>query len=392
MRTLGVYLMFAAVALRTAVVTAGTPEFPAIMGLLSAYGLLLSGETWLKRRGPGLPQSVPVQMAYLFLQAILVIGALILSSYEDFLAMLFIPLSLEAVTTFGRQVGYRLIMVFSAAMVGTLLFSNVGPLFGLVMGLLYTGVCFLFGGYASQVQKVSAARAQNERMFAELQTAHRQMQAHADQVAALAVEHERNRMARELHDSVTQTVFSMNLAVQTAQLLLDKQPLRVAGQLIRLEELAASALHEVQSLIAQLRPHTGVEDGLSSALGRLAHEHRVRSGLQVSLELQGQEELPETVAANLYSIAHEALTNVARHSGCSEAALRLHLDKEHSYLEIEDHGRGFDPDAAVDQRGHLGLTGMFERAGEIGWQVSLISRPGQGTRIRVISNTSGARE
>ena len=181
----------------------------------------------------------------------------------------------------------------------------------------------------------------------------------------------------------------MNLAVQTAQLLLDKQPLSVGGQLVRLEELAANALHEIQSLIEQLRPHAGVQEGLSAALRRLAREHRVKYGLQVSLEIQGEGELPDTVAANLYSIAHEALTNVSRHSGCSEATLRLQVDKDHACLEIEDRGAGFPPDAALDRRGHLGLAGMLERADEIGWQLSVLSEPGQGTQIRVISNPLG---
>jgi signal transduction histidine kinase len=90
-------------------------------------------------------------------------------------------------------------------------------------------MCFLFGGYAHQVQKAEAARAQNQYAFNELQATHRQLQGYADQVAGLAVEHERNRIARDLHDSVTQTVFSMNLAAQSARLLLDKRSTPQSG-------------------------------------------------------------------------------------------------------------------------------------------------------------------
>jgi signal transduction histidine kinase len=264
-------------------------------------------------------------------------------------------------------------------------------MFGLVMGIMYTGVCFLFGGYAYQVQKAKAAHDQNERMFHELQTAHLQLQRYADDVSALAIEHERNRLARELHDSVTQTVFSMNLSVQSVQLLLDKEPSRVPGQLVRIEQLGASALREIQSLLSQLDPHAQAQEGLPIALQRLAAEHKTQYGLQVSLEFQGEPVLAQAVTANLYSIAHEALINVAKHSGGCEATVRLHVEKDRACLEIEDHGRGFDPDALLDQPGHLGLTGMFERAGEIGWQLSVSSRPGQGTCIRVVSDPSGGR-
>jgi signal transduction histidine kinase len=239
------------------------------------------------------------------------------------------------------------------------------------------------------VQKARTARDQNQRMFHELQTTHRQLQSYADQVGTLAIEHERNRLARELHDSVTQTVFSMNLAAQSAHLVWEKEPPRVAGQLLHLEDLAASAQQEIHTLISQLRPRPGMDLGLPAALQQLASEHQAREGLQVSLEILREGPLPETVAANLYDIAHEALINVSRHSGTCDAIVRLHLDKDHPSLEIEDHGRGFEPNAAPDQRGHLGLTGMLERAREIGWQFSVCSRPGQGTRVRVTSGPPG---
>ena len=392
MRTFGVYLIFAAVVMRAAVVVSLEPEFPVVIALLAGYGLLLFGETWLMRlKSIRLLNSSKSQLAYLFLQSVLVIGVLITSTYEDFLALLFIPLSLSAVSFFGRRVGYISIAIFSLAMILTFLFSDEGSLFGLVMGTLYSGLCFLFGGYAHQVQKAEASHEQNEQMFNELQTAYRQLQGYADQKASLAVEHEPNRLARELHDSVTQTVFSMNLAAQSAHLLLDKEASRAAGQLVRLEELAASALREIQSLVSQLRPRSIAGEGLPTALQRLAAEQKVRDGLDVSLEIQGEGTLSERVAASLYSIAHEALINVSKHSGVCEAVVRLNVGRDHSRLDIEDHGRGFDPDAAWGQRGHLGLAGMFERAREMGWSLSVESRRGQGTCIRVTENPSGGR-
>jgi signal transduction histidine kinase len=162
--------------------------------------------------------------------------------------------------------------------------------------------------------------------------------------------------------------------------------------LLRIEELATSAQREIQSLVSQLRPRSIAEEGLPAALRRLAVEQKAQDGLQVSLEIQGEGTLSETVATSLYSIAHEALINVSKHSGMCEAVVRLNLGKDDSSLEIEDHGLGFNPEAALDQRGHLGLAGMFERAREIGWHLSVSSRQGQGTRIQVRANPSGGLE
>jgi signal transduction histidine kinase len=397
MRTVGVYLIFAAVVLRGLVVFMDSPRLAAVIVFFMAYGLLLVGETWfIHRKTSTLFQSQNIQVTYLYLQAALVIGLLAASRLEDFFALLFIPLSLDAVSFFGRRNGFIAIAIFSLAMIVTLLFSEEGHLFGLAMAIEYGGLCFLFGGYAHQVLKAQAVHDQNQRTFHELQMAHHQLQKYADQVSNLAMEHERNRLARDLHDSVTQTVFSMNLAAQSARLLLDKrsgsmdkEPLRVSGQLLRLEELAANALSEIQSLVSQLGPHSVVKESLPNALRRLANESEVRDGLHVSLEVHGEGTFSEAVTTGLFSIVHEALTNILKHSGVHEAIIRLNVNEGKSCLEIEDHGKGFDTEAMSNLRGHLGLAGMSERAREMGWSLLVESRCGQGTRICVMENQSG---
>ena len=389
MPALGVVLIYAAVVLRATVVLANRPGFTLVGALLAIYGLLLTGKTWLQRRTQ--LDTALAQYAYLFLQCILGIAILISSTYEDFIAMLFIPLSLDAVAFFGRRVGFLNIALFSLALTLTLLFSDVGWLFGLVMGILYSGLCFLFGGYASQVIKAEAAHRHNEQVFNQLQATHRQLQGYAQQNASLAVENERNRLARELHDSVTQTVFSMNLTAQSAELLLEREPGRAAGQLLRIEELAAGALEEIQSLVSQLKPPAIAEESLPNALRQLAAD-KAHEGLQVLLEIHGDKCLPQAIATSLYEIVQEALINISKHSGVCEAIVRLNVDPGHSSLEIQDCGRGFDLDAALDRRGHFGLTGIFERAREIGWHLSVLSKPGQGTRIFVTEKPSEGRQ
>jgi NarL family two-component system sensor histidine kinase LiaS len=181
----------------------------------------------------------------------------------------------------------------------------------------------------------------------------------------------------------------MNLTVQSARLLLERDPGRAAFQLERLEELAASAMREIQALISQLCPRSVAEAGLPVALHQLAAERLERDGLEVAVEVSGERGPPEAVAAGLYRIAQEALTNVAKHAGIQQATVRLRLPPGASSLEIEDHGLGFDPQLATSQHDHLGLAGMAERARELGWSFSIESQPGRGTRVRVEENPPG---
>jgi len=420
MRKVGIYLIYAAVVLRGLVRLANEPGFGRTAVLLVLYGLLLVlAETQLVQRGAlrtfqpepsrlvlasagePLPVAFWFSLVYLLLQTGLVVELLLVPPILDFFGFLFIPLSMQAVFLFGRRLGFVWIGLFALAMAGPMLIDEKGWVFGLTMTVLNTGYCFLFSGYAHQVQKSEAAREHNEQILGELQVAHRRLEGYAVQSEGLAAERERNRLARELHDSVTQTVFSMNLTVQSARMLLAREPDRAAGQLLRLEELATSAMNEIQTLVSQLRPQSIAEEGLPAALHRLAAELQARDGLQVTVEVNGQPydetgDPPDTehslsgpMAEAVVHIAQEALTNVAKHAGTGQATVRLDLAAGTTSLEVEDGGLGFDPEVAMSRHGHLGLAGMAERADEIGWKLSVESRPGRGTRVRVEENPPG---
>ena len=128
---------------------------------------------------------------------------------------------------------------------------------------------------------------------------------------------------------------------------------------------------------------------LATTLQRLARAEESRYGLHISTEVPGKQNISHVVASGLYAITQEALTNVAKHSGCHEAVIRLRLAKEKSCLVIEDHGCGFNPETISDQRGHLGLAGMSERAREMGWTLVVKSQPSRGTCVRVSEPSTG---
>ncbi len=374
-----------------------------VIALLALNGALIMLEAWASRATP--PLTPPLRgeggdappslrgrgvggVGYLLLQAAIITALLFNRPQQDFFALLFVPISLSAVLICGKR-GFWWIAAFALALAVPLIALRSDWRLGAVLALNYGGLCFLFGGYAYQVRRAEATRRENQRMVGELQVAHSQLRTYAGQKEELAAEQERNRLARELHDSVTQTVFSMNLTVQAARLLLARDKDRGAGQLVRLEELAANAQREIQALVSSLRPMPAVVVDLPAALRRLAAERQDRDGLEVMLEVTGEGVLPEPVAAGLYLIAQEALANVVKHAGVSEAAVRLHLTEGAALLEVEDRGRGFATTAGAGERGHLGLAGMAERARDIGWHLTIASQPGRGTCIRVAEVPAG---
>jgi signal transduction histidine kinase len=247
---------------------------------------------------------------------------------------------------------------------------------------LYSGTCFLIGNYARLIKRAEQAQHENLRLLEELRVTNRQLEVYAAQVEELAIAQERDHLARELHDSVTQTVFSMTLSVQAARLLLRQGSSRVAGQLDQLQELARSALNEIQLLVAQLRPISITAEGLVETLRRQFAEREARDGLRVHLDVLSDESLPEPVAIGLYRIIQEALNNVVKHAGTHEATVTIHLAAEPPFVQVEDDGTGFDLATITLQPGHMGLASMAERAREMGWALTIDAAPRHGTRVR----------
>jgi signal transduction histidine kinase len=245
------------------------------------------------------------------------------------------------------------------------------------------------GGYAHLIQVTEAANRDNKRMAGELEVARQRLEAYTAQSVALAGERERFRLARDLHDSVTQTIFSMNLTAQSARLLMEKDRGRVNAQLERLLELAQGAMQEIHLLVAQLKSQPAEKQSLISRLQELFTDRRRLNNLDIQFISYGDNALNEAAANGLYRIVQEALTNVTKHSGTNQATVRLDLSAKPAYIEIEDLGSGFDASTTPSQAGHLGMTAMAEQASEIGWRLSVQSQPGFGTRVHVEEASKG---
>ncbi len=201
-----------------------------------------------------------------------------------------------------------------------------------------------------------------------------------NQATELAASRERAHLARELHDSVTQALFSMTLVSRSIELLLDRDPAAVAGKLAVLRELQGDALAEMRALIFELRPASLETAGLVAALRTHAAAVAGRTGLAVVIDAPELERPPADVEAALFRIAQEALHNVVKHAGAT--AVRVSVDRVagHMAVAVEDDGAGFDPDAVPGDT-HLGLAGMRARAEKLGGRLVVRSAPGRGTRI-----------
>ncbi|MEL7673122.1 MAG: GAF domain-containing sensor histidine kinase, partial [Chloroflexota bacterium] len=197
----------------------------------------------------------------------------------------------------------------------------------------------------------------------------------------LAVFEERNRLARELHDSVSQALFGIALGTRTAQRLLARDPARLDEPLDYVLALAEAGLSEMRALIFELRPELLENDGLKAALAAQVASLQARHQIEVDADLCDEPELPIALKEALYRIAREALHNTVKHARASRVRVHMACLPDGIILELADNGVGFDPSASFP--GHLGLKSMRERAQAAGASFALHSAPGEGTRIVV---------
>jgi len=197
----------------------------------------------------------------------------------------------------------------------------------------------------------------------------------------LAREEERRRLARELHDSVSQALYSIALGARTARTLLDRAPVQAAEPLDFVLSQAESGLAEMRALIFEVRPGSLESEGLVAALEKQMASVRARYGIAVDAVTGEEPAAPYTVKEAVYRIAQEALHNTVKHARAQRVEVRLQRHAAGLALEVCDDGVGFDPNAAFP--GHLGLHTMRERAIRLSGTLDVASAVGDGTRIRV---------
>jgi signal transduction histidine kinase len=373
-------LLLGSVLLRALLGLQDHPVLSTVLIVLGVWLALFLAEPSLYRRQPrAFPAYVALQSGLAFT---LMAGLSI--PFPDFFALLFAGLSMQVLRRASPGAGAAWLSLFTILIAASLL-KTYGLTEAIGVILLLSAVNVFFGLYARATAQAWEARNQNEEIARLLDDSNRELRTATGQLEQLAVARARQRLARELHDSVTQTVFSMNLAAQSAELMLERNPGSVGPQLDHLGRLAQDALTQMQMLISELRPEKVAEEGLASALRRHLAERPIPEGLNVSVLEEGQGALLVSEAVGLFSIAREAINNILRHAQASEAYVCLHYTAP-ARMEVTDNGRGFEG-ASLITAGGVGLAGMREQAAEIGWDLELTSTPGRGTRLWVGKGT-----
>jgi signal transduction histidine kinase len=315
--------------------------------------------------------------------AVTALGIIALSTQEPITYLVF-PALIWIAFRFGSP-GATLAIAITAGIAIGITANHVGPFSQQAIDHRTLSTQLYIAVAALTTLFLSAVVSERERSSRELAEARRSE-------GEKAVE-ERRRIARDLHDSVSQALFSTVLHTRTAEKALGQESTeaseRATQSLSAIAELTRSVQTEMRALMFELR-RDPVHDGLVAALGR--HAAGVRDVDVPTIEVvgpAGRLALSQEVETQLYGIGREALANVVKHAGASAALVRVEARREQVLVEVRDNGRGFDP--SVGRPGHFGLDSMRTRAAEIGGRLTIASAPGMGTviRVRVPSETNG---
>lgn len=373
------YLLTGSVAARMIPHYIGTDYQWVVIFLVAAFILLLSSERIISR-------FIKWYIYFYFLIQLGIISALLViptdTAPTDYFLNLVLPLCGQVMWTLNDPPARYWIVAFSfycflAMMLSFDLWEGMG------FGFTYIAGCILVSVLSAATLRSNRAQIKSQALLAELQIANQKLQEYSRQVESLAAAEERNRLARELHDSVSQTIFSMTLTAQAARMLMESDPPRVPSLLDHLQTLSHNALAEMRTLIQELRPHNIVYQGLAAALQKHVKDRLLQDGLKVDVQILKDRRLSNQVEEGLFRVAQEALNNVVKHSGSDTARIILDLGSDTRCLIIEDQGIGFDPLAVRSLPGHVGLSSMDERVRSFGGTLMVDAKPGGGTRIRI---------
>ena len=316
---------------------------------------------------------------YFGVQTALIVCVMLLYHELDFFALLFMPVGGQVMFLLSRRKAITWIVIFSVAIISAQLIQlRFGGSFAFT--LLYLGGLFSVVAFSTLMMQTNERRIQSDRLLDELQQAHDKLQSFTGQAEELATAKERNRLARELHDSVAQTLYGLTLQAEAAaRELKTGRTDKAAEQLREIRDSAQQSLQETRLLIFELRPPILELEGLVAALRTRLESVESRSGLKAQIQLQDVGQLPAKVEAGLYGISNEALYNILKHARASVVKVSLKKESKKVVLEIQDNGVGFD--ASATQSG-MGLSGMKERAEQFGG-VLQIQSGANGTTIRV---------
>jgi signal transduction histidine kinase len=315
---------------------------------------------------------------YLAIHGCLVAALLFLQPGWTMYPILYFPLSVSAILALTIRPGGYWVIAFTLVTAASFA-VGMNPGEGLVALFLYGVILAFAAAFANALVRANDARRESHELLVELQEAHEQLQEYALHAEEIAVVEERNRLAREMHDTIGHRLTVASVQLEGAQRLCSRDPERAAGMVATVREQVREALSELRSAVATLRTPVEADLQLRSSLTRLITDFEQATGLAVHQVLpDGMPDLPDAHRLALYRAAQEALTNVQRHAGAQQVWLVLGRDREAVTLLVGDDGQGLS--LSKEQKG-FGLRGLRERAEQLGGELHLEPRSGGGTQL-----------
>jgi NarL family two-component system sensor histidine kinase YdfH len=323
-------------------------------------------------------------LAYFAAQGALLLAIGLLTSLQALILGLYMALIGEAAGILWPDV--RATVLAAAFYVGLMLI-NVTVAWGgetLVQLLPILGFMLIFViTYVVLFVRQAEARERAQTLLRDLEIAHRQLREYADRVEELTISQERQRMARELHDTLAQGLAGLILQLEAADSHLENDnPAPAQAVVQQAMGRARTTLHEARRAIQALRPAALDEGSLIDALGREIDQFAATSGVRAAFEVDtGPLNVSPDTAQGILRILQECLTNVARHAHAGHVCVRLTCSSDGLQVRVQDDGVGFDPAKGLERPDCFGLAGMKERAQRMGGALQVESAPGRGTTV-----------
>ena len=309
------------------------------------------------------------------------VAALLLSqSNWTFYPILFFLIAPSALILLSTWPGLAWIGVFT--LITGAIFIWLDGWIGLALLLPYAAGYTFFGVFGWLTLDADHQRARSEQLLAELQTAHRQLQEYTTRSEELAIVQERNRIAREVHDSLGHRLTVAAVQLEGAQRLVRSNPERAETMIATVRDQVREGLTDLRRTVAMLRTTVDEDLPLPEALARLARQFEGATGLVIHLDLEGcPANLPAAHRQAFYRAVQEGLTNIQRHARAREAWINLGQHDQSATLLIGDNGAGMPAESTPGAEDHFGLIGMKEKAALLGGELFIDPRPGGGTQL-----------
>ena len=339
------------------------------IGLMAGFAAMLTRQPELNS---------PRSQAYLYLgtQLIILVFAL---SYSSVYIFLFYVLSVQTLMLLPLPIGLRWVVLFTLITAAVSFYHDFEPYEDIVTSLINGAGFFFFGAFGNALVQAQRARDESQRILAELTDAHSRLQRYAEQAESLAVAEERNRLSREMHDTLGHRLTVSIVQLEGAGRLLERDSQR-AGQMIQtVREQLVEGLADLRATLASLRDSGMSGPSLRKSLQSLVDEYAQATGLAVHLSIpENLLALDEARRMTIYRAAQEALTNTQRHARASALWLTIEQTSSAVTLRVEDDGSGMPTDEFTPG---IGLRGMQERAQQLGGSLTIDTSPRGGVRL-----------